>query len=523
MPPRKSQVEAMNWMVEHKKAKYLILEMPVGSGKSLLGMTFSRYRGNSSFALTPQIILQKQYENDFETDKTLKLSSFYGKSNYQCYEKGVSCAAGSLIKPRCQSCPYLDARKFAQNANNTVMNYTLGLSVWSYTNMYKSEDGSPKTRNLTILDEAHKVEHHLVQFDTVIINENWCLENNISIPKSTEMSDIIEFIRDKYNEALINAYEQINAELEFIKETKNTRGASSKEMKKTKELNFLESQITVCHGILKLDVEDVEKDYVLITSPQGIELKRLYGKRSFKTIMDPMSKQMLFMSSTILNKDDFCRDLGINPKEAEFLSLESEFDAENRPVLYMPRMKMNYGWNKPENAADRKEMLATIKKICDMNEGESGVIHSGNFAVAEWLCEELNIGGTHEIIQHNPSSKIKRNDAIQDFIETSTPSVLISPSSTEGLDLKDDLARFAIFVKVPFGNMGDAWIKKRMQISSEWYQRQAMIEVIQGGGRIVRTPDDWGTTFILDGSFGYLYQQNKHKVPKWWKSAYQQI
>ena len=119
---------------------------------------------------------------------------------------------------------------------------------------------------------------------------------------------------------------------------------------------------------------------------------------------------------------------------------------------------------------------------------------------------------------------MNRNDAIEHFLDWSTtPAILISPSSTEGLDLKGDLGGFAIFAKVPFGNMGDAWIKKRMTISSEWYQRRAMIDIIQGGGRIVRTPEDEGTTYILDESFGYLYNQNKKIVPQWWKDAYHAV
>ena len=68
--------------------------------------------------------------------------------------------------------------------------------------------------------------------------------------------------------------------------------------------------------------------------------------------------------------------------------------------------------------------------------------------------------------------------------------VLISPSLTEGLDLKEDLGRFSIFVKVPYPFLGDEWVKRRLELSDEWYQRQAFQNIVQGGGRVVRTPDD---------------------------------
>ena len=98
---------------------------------------------------------------------------------------------------------------------------------------------------------------------------------------------------------------------------------------------------------------------------------------------------MLFMSSTILNKDGFCEDLQIPKEETAFLSLESEFAKENRPTYYMPRMKMNYGWHKPENKKARGEMITDIKFLLDNHKDETGILHTANFQIAVWLTEEL--------------------------------------------------------------------------------------------------------------------------------------
>ncbi len=113
-----------------------------------------------------------------------------------------------------------------------------------------------------------------------------------------------------------------------------------------------------------------------------------------------------------------------------------------------------------------------------------------------------------------------RKEAIGGYMESSVPSILISPSITEGLDLKGDLARFAMIIKVPFGYLGDQWIKRRMEMSEEWYRRMAIKGIIQGGGRIVRGPEDEGSVYILDGCFGYLYSRSLNMVPQWWKDAY---
>ena len=514
---RNNQIIALNFLVSNKKKKYIFIEMPVGSGKSATGMTYSRYMGSSAFILTPQVILQRQYEADFGNNRDFNLGSFYGKSNYKCEPKGgVSCAVGSLVKPRCQSCPYATARDHAVKANHTVMNYKLGLSAWAYTRMFKGDNG-PNSRKLMILDEAHTLDSQLCDFDSIKIGNKWCSDHYIQIPRDRTLPSIAEFIRTEYNKALMEAYDAMLTELELIKENPESVD-SSKEAKKVKELKYLESQLNICDEFLKMDISDVVDDYVLIDNDVGIEIKRIHAHRSFKRLIEPMADQFLFMSSTFLGKEESCAELGIDPSEAAYISIESEFDPENRPVIYMPQLKMNYKW---KDNKDKTRMLDTINKLAQMHEGENGIIHTGNFAIAEWIVENLNCK-THELIDHGPNSGISRNQAIAEFMsEDTTPAILISPSSTEGLDLKEDMGRFAIFAKVPFGNMGDAWIKKRMQLSNEWYQRRAMIDIIQGGGRIVRTPDDEGATYILDESFGYLYKMNKNIVPKWWKEAYQ--
>ena len=116
-PPRNNQVEALEWL-EQQTAKYLIVEAPVGCGKSHIGMTYSRYlhsgRGDS-FILTPQRILQEQYEKSFDARD---LSPLYGKSNYPCIQKNTTCDIGSVVKPVCDSCPQADARRRAAGSPN---------------------------------------------------------------------------------------------------------------------------------------------------------------------------------------------------------------------------------------------------------------------------------------------------------------------------------------------------------------------------------------------------------------------
>jgi Rad3-related DNA helicase len=274
------------------------------------------------------------------------------------------------------------------------------------------------------------------------------------------------------------------------------------------------------------NADNVSEEYVLVNEHKKFTVKELYGKRAFNNIIKPQADKFLFMSSTILNKSGFCRDLGINPDEAAFLSLESEFETDKRMVIYSPTTKMNYGWdsNEPKRVAGRAAMIKKIRQLLDLHKDVSGIIHTGSFKLSKWIIDELQTHHSHLVLHHNPveDEKSVRDSVIAEYMESALvqPTLLVSPSITEGLDLKHDLGRFAIFAKVPYPNLGDAWIKRRMEISGDWYRRQTLKEMIQGSGRICRDHTDWGVTYILDESFTYLYKMTRHGViPHWWQDG----
>jgi Rad3-related DNA helicase len=524
-PPRKSQVEALTWLEKNWKdnpnIKYMILELPVGAGKSNIGLTFSNFVGQrkpgvrgDSFILTPQKILQEQYENSFRGIASVNMASFYGKSNYSCNLKRTTCDVGSIVKPECPSCPFKLAKNAARKAANTVLNYKLALLSFAYTNTFKDP------RELLILDECHNLEEQLVSFDAVTVSELRCKKYKINWQQKKTLKEAVEWIKEKYIPKIIEAVEDLEYECEALLEKGDLNQA---EIKKLKELSALTDHRDEVNELIANELDYLNQHFVLVSDKITMTFKRLYGSYAFRRIVEPKARRFLFMSSTVLDKDGFCRDLGIEPSEAAFLSLPSEFPVENRPVTYMPQMKMNVDWKSEDRENERKTMLKTIKELLELHKGESGIVHTGNFQIAQWLVEELEYTTKHRIYHHNPGSGDQRGAVIQAFMGDPKPSLLISPSITEGLDLKDDLARFALFCKVPFGNLGDAWIKRRMELSSEWYQRQALIDMIQGGGRVVRTPTDIGHVYILDASFGYLYKQTYTKIPKWWRDAYKAI
>lgn len=508
--PRQSQIDTLLWIEKNYSSKrFLFVEAPVGSGKSLIGMTLSRFLDGDTFVLTPQRILQKQYEDEFASNEAIQLRSLYGKTNYSCASKHTNCDTGSQIKPACDKCPHSIARSTASYASNVVLNYDLALLSLAYTETFSS-------RRLMILDECHSLERILTEFDAISISFNQMQEVNA---KWTQLSDIIKaqkWVSEVYISKLRNRLESLESIVTPLLNA--THGLNPDEIQLIKKYTQTQAHYDEIAELELISEEYLLANYVLVHDKMNIKFKRLRAGVSFNRFLKSNATTFLFMSSTILDYEGYCRDNGIPLEEAAFISIDSEFPPENRPVYYMPQQKMNITWDKDETKQLRNNHLSHITELCNMHKNDNGVIHTANYKIAEWLVENLKT--THKILHHNPGCDFDRNDVIEAYMNASVPTILISPSITEGLDLKDDLARFAIITKVPFPNLGDQWIKARQQESSSWYQRQALTDVIQGCGRIVRSKTDSGNVYITDASWGYLYSQCQSIIPSWWKDAY---
>ena len=79
---------------------------------------------------------------------------------------------------------------------------------------------------------------------------------------------------------------------------------------------------------------------------------------------------------------------------------------------------------------------------------------------------------------------------------------------TEGLDVKDELGRWQIILKLPFLNLSDVAVAAKLQLRPKWYQWQCVKDIEQAVGRICRTPTDYGETIIIDSAFGNLFRNS---------------
>jgi Rad3-related DNA helicase len=164
------------------------------------------------------------------------------------------------------------------------------------------------------------------------------------------------------------------------------------------------------------------------------------------------------------------------------------------------------------------KMASFMEKILNKYADKKGIIHTHSFKVNKYIVDHLRAYGFGDRIITHDSSKGSRDRAVEDHINNAKPSVLISPSMSEGLDLKEDLSRFQVICKTMFPAL-DPYVRARMDRDPDWYTLQTALKMVQASGRSVRSKTDKAHTFILDSGFSDWFSRANGMLPDWWTDS----
>jgi len=206
--------------------------------------------------------------------------------------------------------------------------------------------------------------------------------------------------------------------------------------------------------------------------------------------------------STIL-----CNSLGINPKDVARLSIPSTFKRENRPFIFKPIGRMSY----PYWEDTIEKIIKFLMDYCDKHK-EKILIHTVNYRITSAIMS-AGFALDYELFFHETAED--RAVSLEKFKESEAPSMMVTPSMESGIDLPGDLCRTQFILKVPYLSLADKQVKERMKIDRDWYISSTINRLVQASGRIVRSEDDWGKTYILDECFADLVKYNKRFFPTW--------
>jgi Rad3-related DNA helicase len=187
----------------------------------------------------------------------------------------------------------------------------------------------------------------------------------------------------------------------------------------------------------------------------------------------------------------------------EFLSLPSPFPTENRPIIELPVGPMNA--KEIDNTLPK--MAKVLEELLEAHPDEKGIVHCHTFKIANYLKDNVK---SKRLLIHDTAN---REEMLQRHMQSDKPTVLLSPSMSEGVDLRDDCSRFQVICKIPYPYLGDKVVKKRMNKWPGWYPLQTAKSIVQSVGRSIRSLDDHAVTYILDGQWRSFYGRYKKFFP----------
>jgi ATP-dependent DNA helicase DinG len=498
---RPNQLELAAKIAASLKYGYL-LDSPTGTGKSLIAATAQRLLQKNAVYLCTTKQLQDQILKDFPYAETLM-----GRSNYLClkYPKmfpriSAEDCMHSEDHPcdRRGSCPYIVAKMRALRAPLAVLNTSYFLSEANYVGMFKDV-------GFLIIDELDALEAQLMGFIQLSVTKKQLDRINVAAPKyKTKFECWVEWA----NEML----KQLEPELERLtmatEQTGDWGGVDIFMLKRKSAIARLVSK-------LRYFVREVDSTWVPFYGEEEWVFKPTWISKYSSGVLWKHAKKVLGMSATILDPRQLTSNIGLtygDERTYEYKALPSPFPKEHRPVHFEPCANII---NKNMEEALPK-LASAVERILERHPNEKILCHVVSYKIRDYLMKNIN---SPRFVSHTTAD---RTAVLEKFKETSEPKVLISPSMERGVDLPGEECRVIIIAKVPYPDLGDPQINKRVHASKDgnsWYAHRTVSAIVQMSGRAVRSVDDWATTYILDEQFSKLFREWNNMFPAWYREA----
>lgn len=540
---RRGQKEAIIQIIQtyfEGKYKYVILDSPVGSGKSLIAMCVSwilNQKNKKGYLIASDITLQDQYEKDFK-NFYFNWGSVKGIDNYTCIDNMEKHSLGTCkirgIQPRKMGCyyecPYFIARDKAAESETSLLNYAYWLVMMNYVNLHlsKKEQIFPP-RDFLICDEAHKIldivqNHYSPRFNEITLEKIEKLKDFFKVNKVNDHTksylnikeSISEIWKQENQDKLLVLLSQIKIELESIKPSIEIfKSKIEKEYpdspppKKWREISMLCDWLKDFHCKIEDYIEIIEKTSTrnIIKNPQGDEeivFNCLEENYLIHKYFHKWSDFTIFMSATFSDPKVYLKNIAL--KNAKYIKVKNSFDFSKSPIYFYNKRRMSY--KQIDN--NLPWLYDKINEILDKHENENGIIHTVSYNLTMKIHNNLSPKNKKRILVYSGTNEKRK---VLEILKKDKSKILMGPSLLEGLDLKDEWSRFAIFAKVPYLSLGDQFVKIKMKINSDWYQWKTILNLLQGTGRTVRNENDWAITYILDASLVDLIHRNRKAFP----------
>jgi len=503
---RPGQRDTVEWITEQLEntgnGKVFGLDGPVGEGKSLEAIAALKLVGGKGIVFVSTKPLQLQYQEHFPDAAII-----WGRENYDCIRfKGTELTAADCTHrkyspcPKISECPYKQAERTAQGATMIITNYSYGLHK---LNLSK---GFPNHR-IFIGDEADLIDGETMKFVSLTLTRHQLEQCQIEPPEyKTKLDSWLKWAPPTLGKIRMHLSELESGLAPFLE--------AEQEPPKSLMWELLHYQRRETQ--MRMFVNLVDESWVPeLDNPEQWEFKPTFVRR-FGHLLTDHADKFLVMSATLLSAKDWGWNLGID-EHIPFRRNRSTFPKEIRPIVPVPAGDLSY---KKATLETKAMVVRIIDGLLDKHAGEKGLIHAISYDTGKYIRE--NSSHRDRLITHTDAGT--RTQALDQLISSDSPLVLVSPSFGRGVDLFGDRARFQIIVKLPFMQLKDKQTKKRRwsgKRGERWFLLECVRAIVQMSGRIVRSADDYGVTYILDSRFERFYKQMEGDFPEWFREAIQ--
>ncbi len=478
--------------------RVFVLDAPTGVGKSAIGVAAATYCG-SAFITSPQNALVKQYENDYR-----RLSTVIGKANYECRNFNFHGRPVFMDERDCQTAEdwnedlhkkvcrdYIPARNEFWRGPLSATN--VDFLFWAHCpeNLAdnsadnSAEDLGRPRRRLLVVDECHGLEKKLIDLGTIKITPAHCARVGYDMLRFPRLPN-----QQSKAEAALREYQAQIAHTQF----------DTPKQARTYKMESDQIDVALESGDWYYWTLDVN-GFAVCPMNASVAAAKLFAR----------ADKLLFMSATTGRADAFLSGLGIPETEAVCLSVESPFPVKNRILSYRPAAymtKKNYTQSLPQ-------MQHACREIIRHYPNDKGLVLCQSYPMQLDLARGFKEFGAR-ILTH---TKDDREELIAQHCESAEPTVLLGVAMFEGIDLKDARARFLIFPKMPYPNLGDPYVAERKRRDEQWYAQQVALAIVQGAGRVVRSDTDYADIYMLDSCFLRFINTNESLFPPWFLDA----
>lgn len=493
----------------------VVIEGPTGIGKSAINYVLGMIMG-SSFYTTPQRSLRNQLQNDdalSEGMKTLRARADYqcgAKPNYNCEECPVNQSSSG-------SCANTEGCTYWSNKVSSVRSQMAG-TTFAYLIVdgfipHRSPDGGDilsfqKERDLLIVDECHTLEGQVASMFAGFSISPWSVPPEVygkaktqigrkrDPSHHTDVQEILEGVKNRA-EQFIEAHEGDESMESVVEDCENY----------IQKYNYFREEASegrdwVCN------VGEVEHPNFGNEVPK-LEMKPIKVDRFLRERVWDRAQKYVLSTATMPYRGDpgkWLDRIGLGDRDFDVIRKPMPFPSDRREI------NRNYSIDKFSNNGDEEnwhEIVQTVKMIAQENPGENGLIHTASYDRAEKLVDDLPAG-----MAIQDEGKRDKEKLIEDW-QKSSAQIVCSPSMMEGVDLKYDICRWQILLKVPYPNgYADNRVSWMLdQGNWDWYYQETGLKVFQSYGRAMRAEDDRMTYYVLDESFDDLL--GKTDPPRW--------